>query len=376
MEFLMDNIGLNTEIFVGGKKFHIQTNVIEPGDKIIANVFDKGRVVIKQELHLNGDNQSNNMQEKVELLHKQVSSEIELLFFISEKVRTIRHAPSNNKLGIVFGNKNLYEEAIHEFKTAIEIEPDFADAYKNLGTVYLKNKQFDEAIETLKQGLERKPDYPDLHNTLGLVYLEQNKYIDAISEFKAALEKNTYFAKSHLNLSIALLRSIVEEYNDEQLQDFGKRKDLVISHLQIAENFIETDKLLEAYQSYDEGEFEKTLNILEQINSENYESLGMDLENEFYLKFMFGGKGKDDQFILDHINKLKELIYKYPKYADLRNNLGIAYLIQCRNLFLNALDEFRQALKINPGFKKAEKNLKLAENDGKGFLILLRAILK
>ena len=65
-----------------------------------------------------------------------------------------------------------------------------------------------------------------------------------------------------------------------------------------------------------------------------------------------------------------------PDYADVRNNLGIAHLIQCRNLFLKALDEFRGALKINPDFKKAEKNLKLAENDGKGFLILLRAILK
>jgi hypothetical protein len=56
--------------------------------------------------------------------------------------------------------------------------------------------------------------------------------------------------------------------------------------------------------------------------------------------------------------------------------LGIAHLIQCRNLFLRALEEFRVSLRINPGYKRAEKNLKLSENDGKGFLILLRAILK
>ncbi len=91
---------------------------------------------------------------------------------------------------------------------------------------------------------------------------------------------------------------------------------------------------------------------------------------------MFGGKGKDDEFIQHYHEKLKKAITKYPRYPDLHNNLGIVSLIQCRNLFLNALDEFREALKLNPEYKKAEKNLKLAENDGKGFLILLRAILK
>ena len=83
-----------------------------------------------------------------------------------------------------------------------------------------------------------------------------------------------------------------------------------------------------------------------------------------------------DDFIYGYTDQLKQTVDKFPKYADLRNNLGIAYLIQCRNLFLNALEQFRYALEINPQYKKAKKNLKLAENDGKGFLILLRAILK
>jgi len=372
----METFGLNSEVLSGGKNFHVQTNVIEPGEKIISNVFDQGKVVIKKEINIDGTEESNNIKEKVEYLHRDVVSELELLFYISRKVRTIKHAASNNKLGIVFTNKKLYDEAIIEFKKAIEIDPEFLEAYKNLGIVYLNTEQYDEAIEIFKIGLEKQPDYPDLHNAIGLVYLTQKKYADAILEFTAALAKNSHFAKSHLNLSIALLRSIVEEEINDELPDIDKRKEMAISHLQIAENFIDSDQLIEVYQAFDDGDLEKTITILDEVNSDNYESLGIDIENEFYLKFMFGGKGKDDEFIRDHINKLKEMIQKYPKYADLRNNLGIAYLIQCRNLFINALDEFRQALKINPSFKKAEKNLKLAENDGKGFLILLRAILK
>ena len=44
--------------------------------------------------------------------------------------------------------------------------------------------------------------------------------------------------------------------------------------------------------------------------------------------------------------------------------------------FLQALSEFNKALEINPAFEKALKNKKLVENDGKEFLMLLRAILK
>ncbi len=371
----MEAMGLNSEIIAGGKKFHIQTSIVEPGNKIISNVFDEGRVIMKRELPVNGEN-DDSINQMINNLHKDVTSELELLFYISEKVQTIKHAASNNKLGIVFSNKQLNDEAIKEFRKAIEIDPDFIEAYKNLGDVYLKMNQFDDALNILKQGLEKQPDYPDLHNSLGMVYLKQERYADAVAEFNTALAKNSYFAKSHLNLSIAMLQSIQKAADDDQLPDVEKRKEIAISHLQIVENFIDSDRLIEAYQCYDDGDLEKTIAVLEDVNRDHYATLGIDIEHEFYLKFMFGGKGKDDKFIQDHIRKLKELINKYPKYADLRNNLGIAYLIQCRNLFLNALEEFRQALKINPGFKKAAKNLKLAENDGKGFLILLRAILK
>jgi lipoprotein NlpI len=73
---------------------------------------------------------------------------------------------------------------------------------------------------------------------------------------------------------------------------------------------------------------------------------------------------------------MKQEIAEHPRYPDLHNHLGVAYLIQCRNLFLRALDEFRRAIRLNPNYRQAQKNLKLAENEGKGLFILLRALLK
>jgi Tfp pilus assembly protein PilF len=137
-----------------------------------------------------------------------------------------------------------------------------------------------------------------------------------------------------------------------------------------------TPRLEKAVQLIGQNDHAQAQDELEVLRQEARIEIDNLFEHEFYLKFMYGGKGKDEAFIHRYAESLRSAIKEYPQYADLHNNLGVAYLIQCRNMFLRALEEFRQALKINPGYKRAEKNLKLAENDGKGFLILLRAILK
>ena len=91
---------------------------------------------------------------------------------------------------------------------------------------------------------------------------------------------------------------------------------------------------------------------------------------------MYGGKGLDGETIKRFEHRLNIALEGTPDYADIWNNLGVIHLIQCRNLFLQALTEFNRALELNPDFEKAIKNKKLVENDGKEFLILLRAILK
>jgi len=372
----MEGAGFNSEVIAGGKKFHIQTNFLEPVEKIVSNIFDNGKVLYKKELPIESHVTNEQLRDKLHDIHKEMVAEIELLFYISDKVRTIKHAASNNKLGVVFYQKNLYEEAINEFKHAIDIDPDFAEAYKNLGFVYLKNGQHDQALEALKKGLEKQPNYPDLYNVLGCVYLEQNEYDRAISEFKKALELYPNYAEAHFHLGFCQLKSIIDSEEKDLSSNLSEQKEKIIDHLQKAESFVKSDSLIEAYEQFNADDLERTLTILDRVKEESVITLELDFESEFYLKFMFGGKGKDDEYISNYATKLRKTIQKYPQYADLRNDLGIAYLIQCRNLFLNALDEFRQAIKINPQFKKAEKNLKLAENDGRGFLILLRAILK
>ena len=52
------------------------------------------------------------------------------------------------------------------------------------------------------------------------------------------------------------------------------------------------------------------------------------------------------------------------------------HLIQCRDSFIKAMDDFETSIKINPEFEEAKNAHELIKHGKKGFLILLRAVLK
>lgn len=376
----MENIGLNSEILAGGKKFHIQTQYLEPNEKVVSSVFDDGKVTVSKGVELSNEAGISDIKLEVNKLHQSMISDIELLFYISDKVKMIEHAVSNNKLGLVFLSKNMVDEAISEFKRALEIDPEMVEAYNNLGRAYLKEKLYPEAIDVFNTGIEYNSDYADIHNNLGYAYLNTETYAEAISELQKAIELNPDYVVAMFNLCLVYLKTIVDGIEENEnlpskVIRLEKIKSL-LTEIKEKKQFFKSENIDTILKHLDDENIDEAVTALEIAESDRSDIVDYDFENEFYLKFMFGGKGKDDEFIMQYTKQLKDVIQKNPDYADLRNSLGIVYLIQCRNLFLNALEEFRQALKINPDFKKAEKNLKLAENDGKGFLILLRAILK
>jgi len=377
---MMENIGLNSDIQAGDKNFHIQTQFLEPTEKIVCNVFENGKVITSRTVPVNGELKSHDLKKEVQNLHKGISEELELLFYISEKVATIQHAVSNNKLGMVFLERNLYDEAIEEFKRALQIDADLAEGYNNLGLAYTKKGMFQEARDVLIQGIRINENYADLHNNLGRTYLLLHEFQPAYKEFNKALQINPDYESALFNLCLTNLKTIADNMQNNSLPpviDRLRNTKSILTAISMKNLAFKKQYLNSALKFIEENDVIEAIKALENAESDQDSTNEfMTLENEFYLNFMFGGKGKDDIFVEKYEERLQRAIEKYPEYADLRNDLGIAYLIQCRNLFLKGLNEFRKALEINPEYKRAEKNLKLAENDGKGFLILLRAILK
>ena len=73
--------------------------------------------------------------------------------------------------GLDFYKMGLYDEAVTNFKKAVEADPEFTDAYYNLGSVYEFLQQYDEALSVFKQVIIRNPeDYDSVYRAAWLSY--------------------------------------------------------------------------------------------------------------------------------------------------------------------------------------------------------------
>ncbi|MBL7959080.1 tetratricopeptide repeat protein [bacterium] len=383
----MEQIGLNSNVFAGGKIFHIQTAGNISGLTMQSEIFDAGRVVTVHRKKLD-DGMKNiteeDFKETVSSFHQDIAWEIELLFFIRDKIRTVKHSISHNKMGLLFMRKGLMDEAIVEFEHAVEKNPELVESYNNLGMALAQKGDLSDAIDILKKAVGMEPNYADLRNNLGIALGKFKKYEEAMAELQTALKINPNYLEPQLNIATLLLESVKNSPEDKNLPPAAIRINRVTESLQ---NLITTVPEFSGYRFYT-YRIEKTIKLLQSDQLPQAIETIREIKDAiqkpnldetihgFYLKFLFGGAGKDEKVLLDYRKRLEKGVEENPKYADLHNSLGTVYLIQCRNLFIKAMTQFKKAYEINPSYKSAYKNFRLVQNDGREFLNLLRAILK
>ena len=61
-----------------------------------------------------------------------------------------------------------YDKAISFYLKAIELKPDYAEAYYNLGLAYKNQGNLTKAIESYKKAIEVDPDHADAYINLGI----------------------------------------------------------------------------------------------------------------------------------------------------------------------------------------------------------------
>ncbi|MGA1839207.1 MAG: ABC transporter substrate-binding protein [bacterium] len=94
------------------------------------------------------------------------------------------------QLGCYYQNMGNYKKAIKEFKKAVFLDPDHAEAYNKMGILYDKLKDFSKASESYQAALALNPDLYFVYNNLGFSHLLQGNYNKAIRMFKKALTLN------------------------------------------------------------------------------------------------------------------------------------------------------------------------------------------
>ena len=219
----------------------------------------------------------------------------------------IKKSPANERgyhnLGVAYLDKGLSDKALEYFRTALRINPDFAEAHYNLGNVYLEKGLFDEAVEHYLSSIKINPEYFKAHYNLGNAHLKKGLFDKAIENFQMALRLKPDFAETYANLGNAyknkgMIDTAIENYQAALKINPG----LSVAHNNLGniyKNKGEADKALEHYQ------------IALRINPDNavtYYNLGI----------VYRDKGSTDKAI----ESFKAALRLKPDFTEAKNKLG------------------------------------------------------
>jgi Tfp pilus assembly protein PilF len=106
-------------------------------------------------------------------------------------------------LGYALRKQGKLDEAIVEYRKAIELDPKYAGAHNNLGVALMGQGKLDEAIAEYRKAIELDSKYAGAHNNLGIALIRHGKLDQAIAEYRNAIELDPKYAPAHYNLGVA-----------------------------------------------------------------------------------------------------------------------------------------------------------------------------
>ncbi len=262
-----------------------------------------------------------------------------------------------------------YQQAIEHFTNAIQLMPEFAEAYIDLGFAYFSKGDLDIAIDNYDKAIELDSQLARAYNHRGNAYQERNETDRAIKDHNLAIELDPNDAIFYNNRGIA--------YGERRepnlaIKDFDKAIDLKPDY-ELAYN-----NRGAVYRS--KGEYDKAIEDcneairLKSDYAEPYSNRGSAYRNKGEIDLAIEDYNKAIQlkpnFVQAYYNrglayhekgKLDLAIKDYSKAVDLNPKLfhpyynrGNAYL-QKRN-FYSAIEDYSKTIELNSELGEAYNN--------------------
>jgi len=225
--------------------------------------------------------------------------------------------------------------AIHHFEKAVQLDPNFLDAYINLANVLKEARIFDRAVAAYLRALNLNSNNAIVYGNLACVYYEQGLIDLSIDTYKKAIELQPHFPDAFCNLANALkergnVKEAEESYNHALLLNPSHADSLNnLANIKREQGFIE-----EATKLY-----LKALDVYPQFAAA-HSNLASVLQQQ----------GKLQEALLHY----KEAIKISPQFADAYSNLGNT--LKEMGDISGALQCYTKAIQINPCFADAISN--------------------
>lgn len=289
--------------------------------------------------------------------------------------------------GMKYYNDCKYKEAIEEFDKIIlrdkgksRLHKELArfyksQAYRNYGIIHMHEGRFDEAIVNFKMALEIIPDSVILHSHLGVCYNNVGRFNHAIVEFEKVLDDKGSDIQSRIRLGLALRNQGLYNRAIDQFQTAisasSKHADLhyflglvLCNKNNYKEAVKEFNSAIEINPNYTEARSKLYfLNIL--LKEEPSSAQAITAKDELFRAIAISRSlspfispdlaRRDIGLYNTLIYVYKQIIKEHPNYADIYFKLAQIY--ENQEKFEEAEDALKKALDINPDFIQARISL-------------------
>ena len=306
---------------------------------MISNIFDKEKnnitSLFREKKFKDVINEGSNLILKTpddsQILYILGLSYIELQDFINaekyfEKLIKIKKLPN---IYYTYGNiqKKLkkFDNAIDSFQKAINLNPNFSEAYNNLGnTKKIINKRV-EAINHYKKAILIKEDNIEALINLSIILKENNNYEDLINVYKKILKLDNNNVKTIYNLGSAYL--FLGDINKGR-ECFEKAIQIDKSHVPSLRNYVSITKI---------NKENKIFKKLEDIDLNNINNENKILLNNALSKGYFDLDNVKKGFnYLNESNLIKKNISKFSiKEQEIQFQNIKRFFLDCKSLNTN-----------------------------------------
>jgi tetratricopeptide (TPR) repeat protein len=210
---------------------------------------------------------------------------------------------AQNNLGTLFADKGRFDEAIENYRKAIQINPNSAVPLYSLGLALAAQGRLDEAIENYRKAIQLNPDYRDALNDLGNALAAQGRFDEAIKNYYKVIQLNPDFSTALNNLGHALT---AQGRLDEAIENFRKAIQLNPNYADALDNLgvalADKSRFDEAIENY-----RKAI----QVNSNRSETF-------FHLGMTLDQSGRTREAVAQY----REALRLNPNLAGALNNLA------------------------------------------------------
>jgi tetratricopeptide (TPR) repeat protein len=131
------------------------------------------------------------------------------------RLRAVIHfwsARTHRHYGIVFSDRNEFEDAVEEYGRAIAFNPAMRKAYLERGILYWRElNEPKRAIADLTAALQLKPGWPEALFCRGLAYEAAGDFPAAIQDLAGYVSSDDHAWRSAAERQLVILRSLTGE---------------------------------------------------------------------------------------------------------------------------------------------------------------------